>query len=170
MDAIVYTSAAGHTKQYADLLSKKINLKAYDLKEAKTALSKGAGIIYMGWVRGGVVADYYKAKKRYDIKAVIAVGMGIEGEAVTEGIAQKSHVTEKAFYIQGGFDLNALRGRNRFIMNQFTKTMVKNLEEAKDLDEAQLNILKMCREGGNKVSIDRLSPVFDWYKTLQSAG
>ena len=52
-------------------------------------------------------------------------------------------------------------------MNQFRKTMLPRLEQVRDIDEAQLNMLKMFRDGGNCVSIDRLAPVIEWYRNLE---
>ncbi len=166
MDGIVYTSYAGHTEQYAQLLSKKIGLVAYPLEEAKKALPKKADVIYLGWVRKGKVEGYHKASRAFRIGCVGAVGMSIEDEAVSKGIAEQTGVGNlPLYYMQGGFDFNRLSGRNRFIMNQFRKTMVPAYEKQTDLDEAQLNMLKMFRDGGNSVSIDRLSPILEWYKS-----
>ena len=53
MKAIVYKSNAGHTMQYAIILSKKLNIPCYDIKDAIKYLSKGDEIIYLGWVCAG---------------------------------------------------------------------------------------------------------------------
>ena len=165
MDAIVYTSYAGHTRQYADLLSKKTGLNAYSIEEAKKALPKKSRVIYLAWVRKGKVEGYQKASRAFDIACVGAVGMSIEGAAVAKGIAEQTGVKKAPlFYMQGGFDFNRLSGRNRFIMNQFRKTMVPAYEKQTDLDEAQMNMLKMFRDGGNSVGIDHLSEMLSWYK------
>ena len=68
--AIVYTSNAGHTKQYAQLLGGKISLPAYSVKEAKRALAKGDEIIYLGWLMAGKIKGYKKANRRFSIKAL----------------------------------------------------------------------------------------------------
>lgn len=169
VDAVVYTSAAGHTKQYSELLAKKLGLPCYTLPEAKGKLAKGTSIIYLGWVRQGMITDYYKARKKYQVEAAIGVGMGIEDQAVTEGIAQKTGVKEgtKVFYLQGGFDFNLLKGRNKFIMKQFRKTMIVSYSDRKDLSDTELAWLKMIRDGGNVVGIDRLAPVLEWIKDAE---
>jgi hypothetical protein len=165
MDAIVYTSYAGHTKQYADLLSKKTGLSAYTIEEAKSHLSKSAEVIYLGWVRKGKVEGFHKAEKLFHIACIGAVGMGIEDGAVSKGIAEQSGVKGiPLYYMQGGFDYNRLSGMNKFIMKQFKKTLIPAYESQSDLDEAQMNMLKMFRDGGNSVSIDRLAPILNWYR------
>ena len=50
INAIVYTSNAGHTKRYAELLAAKTGLPAYELKAAEAKLNKGAQIVYLGWL------------------------------------------------------------------------------------------------------------------------
>ena len=72
--AIVYKSNSGFTKEYALMLSKKLALPVYDIKEANKSLSKNDEIIYMGWIMAGNVQGLNKAKK-YAIKAIVAVGM-----------------------------------------------------------------------------------------------
>ena len=46
IDAVVYTSNTGYTKQYAELLSKRLSLPVYSLKDAPSELKDGSEIIY----------------------------------------------------------------------------------------------------------------------------
>ena len=46
--AIVYTSKTGHTRQYALLLGEQIGLPPFSLDEAKSQLSAGSPVIYLG--------------------------------------------------------------------------------------------------------------------------
>ena len=163
MDAIVYTSNTGYTKQYADLLGKKLSLPVYTIPEAKKSLSKKSEVIYLGWICKGKVVDYKKATAAFDLKAVIGVGMSIEDDEVAAGLKKQTKITQDHFfYVQGGFNFNALKGMNRFVMKQFRNTMIPRFEQRNDLDDAQMNMLKMMRDGGNAVSIDRLAPVIEW--------
>ena len=50
--AIIYTSNAGHTKEYAEMLGNAHGIKVYDLNTAKKELVSGAEIIY-GLAHGG---------------------------------------------------------------------------------------------------------------------
>ena len=75
MDAIVYQSHTGHSKQYAELLGKKINLPVYSLKEAKSKLKANSEIIFFGWLMAGNASGYDKAHKRYNVRGLCAVGM-----------------------------------------------------------------------------------------------
>ncbi len=168
MDAIIYNSKTGFTKQYADLLSKKLSLSQYDLKKAKSALSKGSEVIFLSRIKKGKVDEFKKAAGRYELSCVVGVGMSIEGEEVAKGFKEQTGIDEPFFYLQGGFDFNRLKGMDRFVMKQFRDAMVPRYEAATDLDEAQMNMLKMFRDGGNCVSIDRLSPVIEWYRNREN--
>ncbi|MCR4842298.1 MAG: hypothetical protein K5840_03425 [Eubacterium sp.] len=167
-EAVVYISNTGFTRQYADLLSKKLSLKEYSFEEAKKALPKGSRVIFLSWIRKGRVEGYKKAAARFGLDCVVGVGMSIEGMEVAEGFRSQTKMgDEPFFYVQGGFDFSRLTGMNRFIMKQFRDVMVPRMEGRTDLDEAQMNMLKMFRDGGNAVSIDRLSPVVEWYRNRE---
>ena len=87
MKAIVYTTNAGSTEQYAKLLAQETGLPVYSLAEAKRTLSSGTEIVYLGWIMASTVKGYADAAKRYRICAVCAIGMGQTGTQ----IAAESH-------------------------------------------------------------------------------
>ena len=76
--AIVYTSNTGSTAAYAKLLGEQINLPVFPLPQAKDRVPSGSEIIYLGWIMAGGVKGYKAAGKRYQIRAVCAVGMAAE--------------------------------------------------------------------------------------------
>ena len=53
MNAIIYTTNTGSTARYAELLPCATGLPAYSLAEAKSAVSTGAEVIYLGWIMAG---------------------------------------------------------------------------------------------------------------------
>jgi hypothetical protein len=169
MNAIVYESNTGHTKKYADMLAKKLNVPAYDIKRASGALKKGDEIIFLGWIKGGMIQGYKKVKSKYRLIAVCAVGMGIDGEEAADNIAKKNDITDtKVFYLQGGFDFNQLKGANHFIMNMMRQTMIPTYEEKKERTAEEENMFHCLKNGANFVSIDNLSNVLEWYRGLES--
>ena len=56
MKAIVYTTNAGSTEQYAKLLAQETGLPVYSLAEAKRTLSSGTEIVYLGWIMAKTVS------------------------------------------------------------------------------------------------------------------
>ena len=79
MNAIIYTTNTGSTERYARLLAQKTGLPAYSLAEAKKQVFAGAEVIYLGWIMAGSVKGYAEVTKRYQVRAVCAVGMGQTG-------------------------------------------------------------------------------------------
>ena len=53
MKAIIYTSNAGSTVQYAQLLADELHLPVYSAKEAKKKVPAHSEIIYLGWIMAG---------------------------------------------------------------------------------------------------------------------
>ena len=76
LSAIVYTSQTGFTRRYAEMLAQKTGLPACEL--GGPAPARGTGVLYLGWLRAGGVQGLAKARRRWDVKGVCAVGMSPE--------------------------------------------------------------------------------------------
>ena len=168
IDAIVYTSNTGSAAQYAKLLSEKIGLPVYALKDASKALSQESEIIYIGWIAASTVKGYAKAAKRYRIRAVCAVGMGGTGTQ-TESVRKKAVVPASIplFTLQGNFNVKKLHGIYRPMMEIMVKTAGKSLAAKKDRTPEEDDMLDMMLHGGERVRIENLSAVLDWYNAQQ---
>lgn len=165
INAIVYTSNTGTTKEYARLLSETIALPYYSLDEAEDKLKKQTEIIYLGWLVAGTIKGYKEANKKYNLRAVCGVGMGRTGTQVEE-ITKKAKIPEEipVFTLQGGFDLDKLSGAYRFVMNAMVKVSGKALAKKEDKTDEEEEMLDMMLHGANKVSMDNLKDILDWYK------
>lgn len=165
MRAIVYTTNAGSTEQYAKLLAQKTGLPVYSLSEAKKALPVGTEIIYLGWIMASTVKGYADAAKRYSICAVCAVGMGQTG---TQGdvVRKKNAISHKIplFTLQGNFDVEKLHGMYRLMMQMMVKFAGKGLSEKTDRTPEEDDMLDMMLHGGNRVCEENLQAVWDWYE------
>ncbi|MDO4554263.1 MAG: flavodoxin domain-containing protein, partial [Lachnospiraceae bacterium] len=150
MKAIVYTSNAGSTAEYAQLLSREILLPYYDLDAAKKKLKPGDEIIYFGWILASEIKGYKEAQKRYKVSAVCAVGMGETGSQIDE-VRKKNHVPESVpvFTLQGQFDLTKLKGLYKIMMSMMVKTAGKALSEKVDRTPEEDVMLEMMQHGGN---------------------
>lgn len=163
MDAIIYTTNAGTTAQYAKLLGEATGLPVYALPDAG-AVKPGADVIYLGWLMASQVKGYKKAVKRFNIKAVCGVGMAKSGLQIEEIRKANSIPTLPVFTLQGGFDLNKLHGIYKLMMTVMKKTAGKGLSEKKDRTPEEDDMLDMMLNGGNRVSADNLAPVLEWYR------
>ena len=162
MKAIVYESHTGFTKRYAELLSEKTGLPAYELKEA-TNLAKDDTVIFMGWICAGSVKGYEKATKRYAVKSLVAVGMGRPCEKTINETIERYHIKDiPVFCLQGGFDMNKLHGVYKIMMKTMAKTVGASLEKKDDKTEEEIAMLQMMQNGGDYVSAEHLAPILAW--------
>lgn len=134
MKAIVFESHAGHTKAYAQLLGKKLNLSVYSLQEAKAQLAKGDEILFMGWMMAGILKGWKKAKRRYAAKAVCAVGMATHTEEAARKIGKKNGCGEvPIFMIRGGLDMDKLKPLYRMMMEKLLSFLEKKQDRPADM-------------------------------------
>lgn len=160
MKAIVYTSNTGYTAQYARLLGEKTGLPVYTPEEAAKKLEPGTPILYMGWLKVSSVVGYKKAAKRYDIRAVCGVGLCTTG-ALLEEVRKASAIPERVplFTLQGGLDVERLRGINKFMI----RMLIKMMTNKKDRTEGEEQMLALLLAGGNYVSEENLAAVLEWW-------
>ena len=168
MKAIIYTTNTGSAERYAKLLAQETGLPAYSLVDAKDAVPEGAEVIYLGWISAGAVKGYAKAAKRYYIRAVCAVGMGQTGTQ-TDDVRKKAAVPANIplFTLQGNFNVKKLHGIYRPMMEIMVKTAGKSLAAKKDRTPEEDDMLSMMLHGGERVRIENLSAVLDWYHAQQ---
>ncbi len=164
MDAIIYTTNTGSTERYAKLLAQETGLPAYAFTEAKHVIPNGAEILYLGWIMAGSVKGYAGAAKRYRVCAVCGVGMGQSGTQ-TDSVRKKSAIPANIplFTLQGNFDVKKLHGIYRPMMELMVKTAGKGLAEKTDRTPEEEDMLDMMRCSGERVRIENLSAVLDWY-------
>ena len=157
--AIVYVSNTGYTARYAALLSEKLQLPVYSLAEALAQLPKGTPVIYMGWLMAGTVKDYKKAAKFFAVEALIGVGLGDTGaqdDAARKACKLPTEVP--VFTVQGGMDINKLKGPYKLVIKMLTKAMASK----KDAAPGEARMAKLLQSGGDFVSEKELGPVLAW--------
>lgn len=166
-DAIVYTSNTGFTAQYANILSRKTGLPAYDSESAKEKLEKGTEIIYMGWLCAGKVKGYKAAAEQYSIRAVCGVGCRGTGTQI-EDVRKMDGIPEsvQVFTLQGGFDMDRLKGVYKIMMKTVRGKIIKSLEENKNRTPGDDACLDMLKNGGNYVREENLYDIIKWYESV----
>lgn len=164
--AIIYTSNSGFTKEYAELLSKEVNIPVYELKKIKNEVAKNEEILYMGWIMGGMVIGLNKALKKYNIKAVCCVGMSKPNEKQNEDIIKQNNLNKDTFfYLQGGFDMEKLSGIYKFMMKSIKSNVEKSLQEKENKTEEDLQTLEMMRGRVDCVSKENLENIINFIKS-----
>lgn len=151
MTAIIYESNTGFTKRYAEILAEKLNIPCYSLKESKKNVSKGADVIFLGWVFANKIVGYGKAVKRFDVKAVGAVGINPESDTNTQIVKDANKPTCPLFYLHGGLDYSKLKGLKKKMMLLVRDNLAsENKPENKDA-------VMLLTTGGDFVSEEKLA-------------
>ena len=163
VQAIVYTSNTGYTREYALMLGKKTNLPVYSLQESSGKIARGSSVVYLGWLMAGKVQGYADAAKQYSVEAVCGVGMGSTGSQI-EDVRKNNSIPESTpvFTLQGGFDMNKLRGVYKMMMQVMKKTVGKKLAEKPDRTPDEEEMLDLLLHGGSRVSEENLAAVMEW--------
>ena len=157
--AIVYVSNTGYTARYAAILSEKLGLPAHTLADAQKTLPAGTPIVYMGWLMAGSVKDCKRAAKRFDVQAVVGVGLGDTGaqdEAARKACALPADVP--VFTVQGGMDITKLRGPYKLVIKLLTRAMASK----KDASPGEARMAELLQSGGDFVSEKELTAVLAW--------
>lgn len=112
----------------------------------------------------GTVKGYQQAAKRYRIHAVCAVGLSQTGTQI-EQVREKTHIPDSIslFTLQGAFHLERLRGAYKLMMQLMVKTAGKSLAAKPDRTPEENDLLAMMTQGGDRVCLENLQAVLDWY-------
>ena len=145
---IIYGSHYGTTKQYAEELSKRTNIKAISFKKLNQQINDYDNIIYLGALyAGGVLGMSKTLKKLNNIsnkKILIAtVGLSDPTDEVNKNNIRNNiknqipkEVLEKAkiFHLRGGIDYSKLNFAHKTMM-KLLYNAVKNLPNEKQTAE-----------------------------------
>ena len=162
--AIVYTSGTGHTRQYALLLGEQIDLPVYSLDEANAQLSGSSPVIYLGWLHASHVKGYAKAARRFDLRAVCAVGLCDTG-TLTDQVRNATSIPEgiPLFTLQGGIDRSRLKGMDKLMISMLTK----GLSSQKQRSAQDERMLELLSRDESYVSLENIAEVLRWYREEQ---
>lgn len=159
--AILYTSNTGHTCQYAHLLGDRLGLSVYSLPDANKQLPKGSPVIYLGWLHASHVKGYAKAARRFDLRAVCAVGLCDTG-TLTDQVRKATSIPEgiPLFTLQGGIDRSRLKGMDKLMISMLTK----GLASKKQRSAQEERMLELLSRDESYVILENLSEVLRWYR------
>ena len=159
--AIVYTSSTGHTRKYALLLGEQIGLPSFSLEEANSRLPCGSPVIYQGWLHASHVKGYAKAARRFDLRAVCAVGLCDTG-TLTDQVRKATSIPEgiPLFTLQGGIDRSRLKGMNKLMISMLTK----GLASQKQRTAQEERMLTLLQTDANYVCAENLNGIQRWFE------
>lgn len=158
---IVYSSKYGHTAQYAKMLANELNLKSYELNEAKEKFTNNEEIIYLGWNNARKIMGYDKAKQHFKIMMIGLVGLTPKNDDILNGVINCNHVTSPIFYLRGGMEYNRLS----FIDKIKMKSIINLLAKATKTNKAK--IIEDLNH--NYISKDLLDDMINYYNKKAKA-
>lgn len=163
ISAVVYTSHTGFTRRYAQWLARRAGLPLHELGGAD-APERGAQVVYLGWLCAGSVKGLKKARKKWNVRCVCAVGMSPAEEGLAEKLRKESGlVGAPLFYLRGGYAPEQLTGAYRVMMG----AMARMVAMAPAEDEAAREMRDSFVSGGDWTDEAHLVPVVRW---LEEAG
>ena len=111
---------------------------------------------------------YADAAKRYQVRAVCAVGMGQTGTQ-TDEVRKKNRIPASIplFTLQGNFDIKKLHGIYRPMMELMVRTAGKGLSKKDDRTPEEDDMLDMMLHGGQRVRVENLRSALDWYRAQE---
>lgn len=152
--AIIYNSLTGSGEKYAKLLSARLHVPA---KPMGDYVRPDGQVIYIGWTFAGKIVGYEKAAKKYDIGAVVQVGMAGGGENSAEAAREQNKIPScvKVFSVQGGFYMDKLPLPLRLIMKLKNKQIAAGILKKPSPDAREQALLTMASTGtGDPASWD----------------
>ena len=155
--AIIYQSKTGHTKEYAENLSKELNIPCYCVCEAKEKINKKDEIIYLSWVRATTLVGYKKMNKKYQIQCVGAVGAYPKSLEYTKQLKDYNHMNQELFYLRGGINYAKLSKFDGRLLKIVGKAIA--MENPNDKAMIQLFVT-----GGSFMNKKQLKPMIDYIK------
>ena len=161
MEAIVYSSAAGHTARYAKLLSEKTGIPLVEAKNVRKKLYKGDEIIYMGWVMAGVIDRYMEMFSHYTVRVLCPVGIMPAGESVEENLRDRNLIPDSihTFYLRGGFDMSKIHGFKKIMAKSFRTAMEMDFDDNGTPESGEL--FRIMTEGADFFDENALKPVIE---------
>ena len=160
--AIVYSSCTGSCKKYSEMISKELSIPAVSIKELpKDVRGK---LVYVGWLCAGRIKGYKRISEKFNIGAVVQVGMA-PVELETEAQSRKINAVPAdtpIFCMQGGLHMKKLPVYYRVLMNAVNKSTVKKLCDRTDLTPQEKATYNMALTGEGEPYEWDVSDVVEW--------
>ncbi|MCM1364552.1 MAG: hypothetical protein NC122_05655 [Faecalibacterium sp.] len=159
MATIIYTTNAGSSKRYAEMLGEKTGYPVVPLEKSDD-VSTDEEIIYIGWVMASALQGLQEARAKFDsIKAICAVGMTSDEKQEAE-IKSKNAITEPLFLLEGAFNISNLKGIYKMMMGMMMKMLKSKFKDSDDPQEKKA--LELFEQGFDFVDEQKLIPVLEF--------
>ncbi|MGM9969680.1 MAG: hypothetical protein ACI35S_04710 [Anaeroplasma sp.] len=152
IQAIVYSSNTGFTKQYAYSLAVRLGLPIYNIKESKV-LKDNTNIIYFSWLMGNSIVNLRKVN-RFNILKYCVVGMSMYSEELIDEIKKINNLSE-LLYFRGGLRLYKLNLFYRAMIS-FVRKSLKKKSKKNQLSADEEYLLEIMINGSEYIDLNSL--------------
>lgn len=154
--AIIYNSSTGHTSRYAKMLSEKLDIPCYTIKDANGKVNSNDEIIYLSWVCANMITGINKIKNKYNVKCYGAVGLYPKSEENTNNLIKTNNIEKPLFYLQGGLDYNKLNWLKTKILHMVGKYLEK------ENSNQSVQLAKIFENGADFVKEENLKEIVEF--------
>lgn len=166
---IIYKSKTGFTKEYAEMLERRITGEIVEISKLKSKdIVESDNIFYGGPLRNNVILGldkFLKHHKQFQEKNVFIFGVGIEpssdekrSNVICANGLDLYHV--RLYLLQGGLDFSKLK----FPMKQFLKFGMKSASKKEEINEELIN--QRLENPINFVNSSNLDRMVDVYRRV----
>ena len=125
---VLYTSATGFTRKYANWIAEALGTEAKEAKKVKQEeIANYDCIIYGGWIMGNMIMGLDKIVKMNPKKLyVFAVGSSKDDDEIRKTIKEQNKLGDiPTYYFEGGFKFDELGFFKKMILNTIKKSVAK---------------------------------------------
>ena len=162
IDAVVYTTNTGFSKEYALMLGNELNLPVYELEKALKEIKKDTEIAYLGWVMADNIVGYKKVATYFKVSVLCAVDLSSNKDRIAKANIIDNNT--ELFVLKGGINLNRLKGFKKFLMKIISKSMIKDLEIKQNLDLEDKKLLAILKGEESGVLKNNLSEAISYIR------
>lgn len=138
---IIYTSATGFTKKYAEWIAERTGYEAVTLKDAKKMdLSTYERIVYGGWIHAAIIAGINDVIKLAQNKKLLLFAVG--GAPVNDDTIKNLHNAlpenlkdVELIYCPGGFNYENMGFGSKTMMKMFSAMLSSKKDKTPDEEE-----------------------------------
>ena len=149
MIKIIYESKTGHTLEYAKILSQKLHLPYYSIKEAKNKVNENDKIVFLSWICASKIKEKDKIDKKYNVLCYGAVGAYPYSDKYLKELKINNKIDKPFFYLRGGVDYSKLNLPKKILVKLVGITMKNKDSKTKE----------MFKKGYNFVSLENLEEI-----------
>lgn len=157
---VVYNSATGFTKKYAEWISEGLNCEIKNLKQIKLSQLKNYDqVIFGSPIMASMVSSYNKIRN-LGLKDVVVFSCGITvpSEEETKKMAEVNQIPQKRFfYFEGGYNPSKLGFAKRFLLNMIKKS----LENKQNKTKSDLRMIETFN-GADRTDKEAIKPLIEF--------